>query len=538
MEKIKGEASWKVSEHDEFTIDEDFLKELETVNVQEETPILIHEPEQAKKPEQKVKVVKTSKKKQRNKVSNVAKKKPSLKKAVKKAPVKKTKAKKKTAKATEGKNSKSKKTTKKKDDKMKTTPNKSSKKKKTTKNNKKKTTKTTKSKKVVKPKGEPKRKPALRSKSKKKKQKNNWLKPALYIAGVIIVIILLGFLFSWINKVKIMNEQEKLFADYNPNMSITVATINGFDLSLYDYNKQLAMLPAEKKLEASRSNVLEWIIEEELLMQKASELDIGVPKENVEVAYEQLVESSGQSESEFLSKVSYFGLNKEKLKELLERQAIVNQLFVDEINKGVSISDEEAKAFYDVNPELFKEDVQVTVKHLLIKNDVRSEKEAKTLIQELASKAMKGDDFCTLITENSEDPGSVNNCGEYTFGKGVMVPEFEEAAFNMNQGEYRIVKTSYGYHLIYKVSETKNSTSSFEEVKEKIKTNLLDDARLEAYNEYVGELKADSDIQIFLPQIMEGFGIDAEKPIMTQQEYLDYVKEQQQIAKENAAYGQ
>ncbi len=100
---------------------------------------------------------------------------------------------------------------------------------------------------------------------------------------------------------------------------------------------------------------------------------------------------------------------------------------------------------------------QVRARHILIKtvddaNQPYSEEDyAKALetINEIRDKALAGDDFAELATEFTEDPGSKETGGEYTFGRGRMVAEFEEAAFGLDEGGIsEVVETQYGFHVI------------------------------------------------------------------------------------------
>ena len=71
----------------------------------------------------------------------------------------------------------------------------------------------------------------------------------------------------------------------------------------------------------------------------------------------------------------------------------------------------------------------------------------------LLKRARAGEDFAKLAKEYSEDPGSKDKGGEYTFPRGQMVPEFEAAAFSLNTNQVSdIVTTRFGYHII-KLSE-------------------------------------------------------------------------------------
>ncbi|KLN61382.1 parvulin peptidyl-prolyl isomerase [Kiloniella spongiae] len=99
---------------------------------------------------------------------------------------------------------------------------------------------------------------------------------------------------------------------------------------------------------------------------------------------------------------------------------------------------------------------QVRASHILLMYEgsmrstaSRSQDEAQTLIQDLKTQIEGGATFADLAKEHSDCP-SGNEGGDLGhFGKGMMVPEFEESAFSMEVGETSgVVETSFGYHLI------------------------------------------------------------------------------------------
>ncbi|OON91513.1 MAG: hypothetical protein ATN33_00960 [Epulopiscium sp. Nele67-Bin001] len=108
---------------------------------------------------------------------------------------------------------------------------------------------------------------------------------------------------------------------------------------------------------------------------------------------------------------------------------------------------EEAKYYYEA----------VTARHILISTvdemnqplDEEAKAEKLALANELLDRIKAGEDIGELAGEYSEDPGSAYNNGEYTFGRGRMVAEFEEAAFSAADGEIwpEPIETSYGYHI-------------------------------------------------------------------------------------------
>jgi parvulin-like peptidyl-prolyl isomerase len=96
-----------------------------------------------------------------------------------------------------------------------------------------------------------------------------------------------------------------------------------------------------------------------------------------------------------------------------------------------------------------------TARHILISTRATGEKkaltdtEAKAKADGLRARLAKGEDFAAMAKAESDDPGSKDTGGVYTFPKGQMVKPFEETAFALKEGELsQPVKTDFGYHII------------------------------------------------------------------------------------------
>lgn len=93
---------------------------------------------------------------------------------------------------------------------------------------------------------------------------------------------------------------------------------------------------------------------------------------------------------------------------------------------------------------------QAWVRHILIKIDnTRDEATAKAKSDSIIQVINEKDNFVEMVRTVSEDPGSIENNGEYKwFAEGRMVPEFNDASFNGPIGKLQLVKTTYGYHIV------------------------------------------------------------------------------------------
>jgi parvulin-like peptidyl-prolyl isomerase len=79
----------------------------------------------------------------------------------------------------------------------------------------------------------------------------------------------------------------------------------------------------------------------------------------------------------------------------------------------------------------------------------RSKEEARTEIEDLAKQIGDGADFAELARTHSDCPSGRKGGDLGTFGRGQMVPAFENAAFSMDVGQVSgVIETEFGYHLI------------------------------------------------------------------------------------------
>ena len=90
----------------------------------------------------------------------------------------------------------------------------------------------------------------------------------------------------------------------------------------------------------------------------------------------------------------------------------------------------------------------IAASHILVSGE-----DAREKIEGLAAEVADGADFADLAREHSECPSSRSGGSLGSFGRGVMVPEFEEAAFALGVGETSgAVETDFGFHLIHRTA--------------------------------------------------------------------------------------
>ena len=148
----------------------------------------------------------------------------------------------------------------------------------------------------------------------------------------------------------------------------------------------------------------------------------------------------------------------------LRSRALHNSFFQE--NALNTITDEELQVRYDKEIAAIPQSEEIRARHIL----VEKEEEAIDIIKQLDD----GADFAELAKEKSTGPSGPNGGDLGYFGKGQMVPEFELAAFSLENGQHtaKPVKTQFGWHVIKKEDARSTQPPAFEQVKDQIRQIL------------------------------------------------------------------
>ncbi len=232
-------------------------------------------------------------------------------------------------------------------------------------------------------------------------------------------------------------ERPETTAETEPPPNI-VAEVNGVAIPMADFQRQLADARAyllseglvdpdteegQASLRALRDQVLNQLIDQAIIMQAAGQMGLTVTDEELEKSIAKIKDDLG-SEEAYANSLAANNLTEEQFREL-QRQQLLSRKVMDKITAEVP---EEAE--------------QVHARHILVK----TREEAESILAQLEN----GADFAELAKEHSIDETTKDNGGDLGFfPRGVVLPEFEDAAFALKVGERSgVVQTAYGYHII------------------------------------------------------------------------------------------
>ena len=139
----------------------------------------------------------------------------------------------------------------------------------------------------------------------------------------------------------------------------------------------------------------------------------------------------------------------------------------------IAVTDEIIEAYYAENKGQFTLPEKRQAKHILIALESETAEgvaAAEKTVAEVQAKLAAGESFEDLAKTYSKDPGSAETGGDLgTFEQGMMVPEFDEAVFSMQEGQIsEPVKTEFGYHLIKLVKIVAKEAQPLADVKDEV----------------------------------------------------------------------
>ena len=250
----------------------------------------------------------------------------------------------------------------------------------------------------------------------------------------------------------------------------------------------ISVPPQDQSLVSKEEFLNLSLIPQKLLLQEAKKQNIQVSDAEVDASIDNLRTQLGLTQEQFNEQLKTNKVDINDIKQLYKTRLTITRLINETISQGTKI----------ILPE------RVRASHIL----VNTEEEAEAVINELKN----GSDFATLAREKSIDPSAKANGGDLGyFSKGVMIPEFENTAFNMKIGDIsEPVKTQFGYHVIKLMDKRPEEEKLLSDITDPSELALIGQQQQAIIQTYVNTLRSKASIQI-------GEGVKAEetKPTTT-----------------------
>ena len=236
------------------------------------------------------------------------------------------------------------------------------------------------------------------------------------------------------------------------NNEKALAVINGEIITLENFEQFWELIPDSYKAQLNKEDILEQLITQTLLIQKADELNL---REDPEIAFQ--------------------------IKNAVD-QILIQSLLQKEIIEKTNLSDEDIEMYYEDNKDNYWQEEEIHALNILV--------ESRDQAEDIINKLNEGEEFSSLARDFSISSSAAEGGDIGFITKGTLKAEIEEKLFILNPGEIsEIIPIENGFH-IFKVLEKKPSGYlELEVVKEEIRYQLLPLRQQEAFDKYLEEIE-------------------------------------------------
>ncbi|HNZ10750.1 MAG: Foldase protein PrsA 1 precursor [Deltaproteobacteria bacterium ADurb.Bin151] len=268
-----------------------------------------------------------------------------------------------------------------------------------------------------------------------------------------------------------------------------IATVNDEKIYYDEYQKRLntrkSILPpgalpdSLSKRRMLEEEILESMITEKIILQRAGQLNLAVSNTELEQKVLDLRKDYGDHFFDFLiaQNVQY-----NEWREEIQKEMLMDKVVAADVNASVLVSEDEAKDYFHKNPDRCKAEERVRVSQVVVRNPEKA--------RAIKARLEKGDDFSSVAVQESIGPEASRGGDLGLITKQTMPEPLDDTIFHLPVGIISpIVKSLYGYH-IFKVREKYPArTRTFEECKEDILADIRIHKEDAAFTAWLEKLK-------------------------------------------------
>ncbi len=248
-------------------------------------------------------------------------------------------------------------------------------------------------------------------------------------------------------------------------------------------------------------NVLNFLIDRELLL-KAAEAD-GFEPAVADARRELSHIADSMGEEELIKHLQTQRLSRQEAEQRRAEELAINRWIQAKVAPAAKVTEDDARLFYQKNGHLFDVPESIQIAHIFLKkpedSEITKNAELKAKASELSKQLKNGASFEKLAKENSDCPSRIKGGDLGFLAPEEMSPEFRDAASNLQQGEISdVVETKFGFHILKRGEKCKSQKLSFDEVKDKLLSNLIQNKIQDILAERVQELRNQFHVEVFL----------------------------------------
>lgn len=261
--------------------------------------------------------------------------------------------------------------------------------------------------------------------------------------------------------------------------------------------------------------VLEDLIREKLLEERAKEMSVSASEEEVDTAVARVkAQYNLQTDAEFDAALAQSGMTRDELKRQMRQTITLQKVIGRDVTSQMQLTDDALRLEYERKKEqYYAVPESARVAEIVIRyspGDAEGRRQAATQIEEIRLRVKSGTPFADVAKEVSQGNTKDKGGDLGTVSKGELVEALDAAIFVTPPEEYPAPAImSDSIHLFHVTDRKPGGFKPFTEVKDDLRKRISDDLYEKRFSEYMDKLRRDAFVKIYVPELAK---LDAQKP--------------------------
>jgi peptidyl-prolyl cis-trans isomerase SurA len=295
--------------------------------------------------------------------------------------------------------------------------------------------------------------------------------------------------------VALVNDDIITLSDYREMFNLQLTDLQSRQLPAEDYDKAYALL---------KKGLLESMITDMLLLQKAKELGLNVQEQIKGMIQKLMQENNIASEADLRRAVEQQGMPYETWLKQYEEGMMRSGVIYTEVERSIVLDDAEIVQYYKKNPAEFTTPTEYKLNAIYLATETRPATDAEALKAAVDAKLRGGATFADTAAELSDPPMKEAKGDLGSFKAGELDQTLESAVDKLKVGETSAwVSTKNGWYLLQLAEKKTAALRSFDEARREVEDKLYNEKKLVKSQEYIKTLRERSYVKILRPDPLE-----------------------------------
>jgi peptidyl-prolyl cis-trans isomerase SurA len=260
---------------------------------------------------------------------------------------------------------------------------------------------------------------------------------------------------------------------------------------------------AASRKEKFRESLLNEMLAEVLIKDRADRLGLTVTKQEIDDAIKRLMDQYNlETEEQFAESLRQSGLSRADMEARLRDTLLTQKVFGRELRSRSEIADKELRQRYEREKDAYRVPERAKLREIVVVIPPGADLGARALLraraEEAATRARAAEPFAALVKEYSDSPSKEKDGDIGVVAKGELIAAIDQAVFATPAGSVAgPVESAAGFHLILVEERLPSEIPGFEAVKERLRNDVDQEAFQRDYLAYIEKLRKEAYVHVF-----------------------------------------